>query len=811
MWQNTMKKRNHSESTTKAGVILAGLAACASPALMQTVGAQQAAASTEPAGGLQEIIVTAQKRAQNSQDIGIALSAVTGEQLAALGAVTASDITKTMPAVVLTQPNGPSSFSLSIRGVTQNDFADHQESPAAIYVDDVYVSQMAGLAFTMFDMERVEVLRGPQGTLFGRNATGGLANFLTRRPTDVYSGFAEGTFGSHNLTHIEGAVSGPLWDGADGRFSFQSNHYDPLFRNISGGAPDAENGNDWSIRGQLLLKDVAGGQLLFIARASREDVHAGSWEEYATNPGANGFDTLLGPNQNAYGTCNGCNASGLTNSGPFVIRDNRAGFARLKTDGLSGKYTATVSGATLTVIADYAALRKDYQEDSDASPFTIFQFFNGSDVQQQSLEARLNAGDQRLNWTAGLYGLRIDGKYFEGWEGPAFFGAQEFNTPTNPNAAYANFDGAAGPWPYGSFPFYTGAPEAPNGGLPATRAPYTLLTKSYAAFGQLEYRMTDLIGFTLGARYTKDQKDYNYTWFPFEYFPQSLTGQTLALTRPGNVTLNVYDASRSDNLWSGKAQVDFHLMPDFLAYLSYNRGVKGGGFSAPLFPATINDLSTLTFKPETLTSYEIGFKSEYLKHTLRINGAAYYYDYHDYQALIYTLGLEQLIVNADATHKGAEGELEWAPNEAWDLGIGISYVAAIVNNVAGRCCTAQGAPVFGNFVPGNAPRWSGNAMVRYTVPVGAGHLALQVDGNYLSRFWFNLSDAPAVEQPPFGIANARVKYTPASGKVEVGVAVENIADKHYGVMGFDNTSINGLAQVYPGMPRWYKAHVSYRF
>jgi len=186
---------------------------------------------------------------------------------------------------------------------------------------------MAGLAFTMFDMERVEVLRGPQGTLFGRNATGGLANFLTRRPTDVYSGFAEVTFGSHNLTHIEGAVSGPLWEGADGRFSFQSNHYDPLFRNISGGAPDAENGNDWSVRGQLLLKDVAGGQLLFIARASREDVHAGSWEEYATNPGANGFDTLLGPNQNAYGTCNGCNASGLTNSGPFVIRDNRAGFA----------------------------------------------------------------------------------------------------------------------------------------------------------------------------------------------------------------------------------------------------------------------------------------------------------------------------------------------------------------------------------------------------------------------------------------------------------------------------------------------------
>lgn len=805
-----MTKHDCPKPTTK-GFILAVLMACMAPALGQRAIAQQATATEEPAGGLQEVIVTAQKRAQNSQDIGIALSAVSGDQLAALGAVSASDITKTMPAVVLTQPNGPSSFSLSIRGVTQNDFADHQESPAAIYVDDVYVSQMAGLAFTMFDMDRVEVLRGPQGTLFGRNATGGLANFVTRRPTDDYSGFADITIGSHNLMHIEGAVNGQLWQDIDARFSFQSNHYDPLFHNVSGGAPDAENGNDWSIRGQLLFKDVGGGSLLFIARGSREDVHAGSWEEYATNPGANGYDTLLGPNQNAYGTCNGCNASGLTNSGPFVIRDNQAGFARLKTEGVTGKYTADLSGATLTVIADYSGLRKDYQEDSDASPFTVFQFFNGSDVNQQSLEARINGGDQRLNWTAGLYGLRIDGKYFEGWQGPAFFGAEEFNTPTNPNAAYSAFDGAAGPWPYGNFPFYTGAPEAPNGALPATRAPYSLLTKSYAGFGQVEYRMTDLLGFTLGARFTKDQKDYNYTWYPYEYFPQSLTGQTVLLTRPSSALLNVYDASRSDNLWSGKAQVDFHLAQDFLAYVSYNRGVKGGGFSAPLFPATINDLATLTFKPETLTSYEVGFKSEYLNHSLRFNGAAYYYDYHDYQALIYTLGLEQLILNANATHKGAETEIEWAPNEAWDIGLGVSYVDAMVNGVPGRCCTAQGTPVIGDFVPGNAPRWSGNAMVRYTLPLGPGHLALQADGNYLSRFWFNLGDAPAVEQPPFGIVNARMNYTPTGSKIEVGISVENIANKHYGVMGFDNTSINGLAQVYPGMPRWFKAHVRYKF
>ncbi len=136
-------------------------------AVLAIAGLSVHAQTTSSSGALEEIVVTAQKREQNSQDIGISLSAITGTDLNSLGAAAATDITKSMPAVVLTQPNGPSSFSLAIRGVTQNDFADHQESPAAIYVDDVYVSQMAGLAFSLFDIDRVEVLRGPQGTLFG--------------------------------------------------------------------------------------------------------------------------------------------------------------------------------------------------------------------------------------------------------------------------------------------------------------------------------------------------------------------------------------------------------------------------------------------------------------------------------------------------------------------------------------------------------------------------------------------------------------------------------------------------------------------
>ena len=790
-----MKKRIHALSKLQTTLSVAALAAAALLGLQQGAWAQQPAASS---GGLEEVVVTAQRREQNEQEIGISLSAVTGAELADLGVVAATDITKSMPAVVLTQPNGPSSFSLAIRGVVQNDFADHQESPAAIYVDDVYVSQMIGLAFSAFDIDRVEVLRGPQGTLFGRNATGGLAHFISHRPTDETSGYLDVTFGERNLTRVEGAFGGALTDGIDGRISFQSNHYDPLFKNTMGPASDAENGNDWALRGQLLFKLPGSSQLLLLGRFSRTDVHAGSWEERATENVAPGIDVYLPANDNHYGTCPGCNASGLPNSGPFVIRDNISGFTRLKGSGLTAKYTSDFGGGTtLTVVGDYTSLRKDYQEDSDASLDTLFEFFNGSKVDQESLEARLNGGDKTINWTAGVYGLRINGDYYEGWLGPEFFTAAQF-----PNG-----------WPFGNPPYWHDPAgrdtvvDPGTGAYPATRSPYSLKTTSYAAFGQVEDRFTDLIGVTLGARITEDKKDYLFSWYPYEYFPGSPSSGPVILTRLSGLPLtDDYAASRSDTLFTGKAQVDFHISKDFLAYAGVNRGVKGGGYTAPLFPLFINDISKMSFSPEKLTSYEVGFKSEYFDHRLRVNGAAYYYDYKDYQALIYTISLEQLIVNADARHVGGELEAEWAPNESWRFGLGTAYVDAVVKNVDTR-----GTGVPGDYTPGNAPRWTANALARYTFPLGGGHVALQVDANYLSRFWFNLSDLPIVEQPAYGIANVRANYTTASGKMEIGASLENLADKHYGTMGFDNTSINGLAQLYPGMPRWFKVHVNYKF
>jgi iron complex outermembrane receptor protein len=765
--------------------------AAAAAALTTVLAAPTFAEDTS--GGLAEIIVTAQKRSQNAQDVGISISAVSGNDLVALGATAATDITKSMPAVVLTQPNGPSSFSLSIRGVTQNDFADHQESPAAVYVDDAYVSQMAGLAFQLFDIDRVEVLRGPQGTLFGRNATGGLAHFVSRRPSDETSGYLDVTVGERNLTRLEGAVGGKLFDGVDGRIAFESNHYDPLVKNLTGG-PGLENGNDWAFRGQLLFKLSDAAKLLVIGRLGREDVRAGAWESTTTKPDPNtpGSSVFVGPNENYWGTCPGCNATGYPSSGPFAVFDNYTGFARLRTRGLTAEYTQDLGFATLTAIADYQKITKDYAEDSDANPVTWFQFFNGSNVSQGSAEARLNGSSGTINWTAGLYALKIDGNYYEGWTGPFFWSAAEF-----PNG-----------WTAPTVP-------AADGSVPITQIPYSLTTKSSAAFAQIEDRVTDLIGVTAGARFSTDKKDYSYSWYPALVNNTNPSSPVTVLTQPpvgeGLPYLSSYTGSLDDHFWSGKLQLDLHVAQDALVYASVNRGVKGGGFNAPLFPETIFDSSILRIKPETLTSYEVGFKSMFFDRRARLNGAVYYYDYKDFQALTFiqiqgAASPSQAIRNANARHEGGELEFEVTPVDALRIGLGVAYVDAIVKNV-----DARGTGVLADYVPGNAPRWSGNAMIRYTWPVGSGHLAAQADGNFLSKFWFNIADTPVVMQGGYGLANLRLNYTTASEKVEVGASLENVANKHYAVMAFDNTGVNGLAQTYPGMPRWGKLHVLYHF
>ena len=267
------------------------------------------------------------------------------------------------------QPNGPSNYALAIRGVAQNDFISNQESPVSIYVDETYISQMSGAGFLLFDMERVEILRGPQGTLFGRNATGGLAHFVTRKPTQELDGYGQVTVGSYNQVKFQGAVGGGLNDALAARLSVATHHNDGYIENRVLD-DDINNANDYAARLQLLFTPSDDVSLLFNARGALQQIRTGGPFENVSSRDTDG-DGLgeLTPqltNINGYRDDDG---------DVFAGDYDKFGHQDMESYGLSGTLKWQVSDdKAVTYIIDYQSIERDYTEDSDASPFARFQF-----------------------------------------------------------------------------------------------------------------------------------------------------------------------------------------------------------------------------------------------------------------------------------------------------------------------------------------------------------------------------------------------------------------------------------------------------
>ena len=276
---------------------------------------------------IEEIVVTAQKREQNAQDVGIAISALTGEQMRQLGYGSAQQVTAMAPGVQTVQPNGEANYAIAMRGVASSDFTTNVESPVAVYLDEVYISQMSGTGFMLFDMERVEMLRGPQGTLYGRNATGGLAHFVTVKPSQEASGYGQFTVGRYDQIKFEGAVGGPLSDTVSARLSLSTHNNDGYVKNRLLDKR-LNNADDSAVRGQLLFEPTDSFSLLFNARRSEQDIDTGFFEHVTAN-----VEGMLTPNEvnEVLGY--------IDNDGDVYEGDyDRDGHNKLETEG----YTATL-------------------------------------------------------------------------------------------------------------------------------------------------------------------------------------------------------------------------------------------------------------------------------------------------------------------------------------------------------------------------------------------------------------------------------------------------------------------------------------
>jgi iron complex outermembrane receptor protein len=405
---------------------------------------------------LEEVTVTAQKREQSLQDVGISVTAYSGEQLRTLGFNNAVDVVVQTPGLQVSGAGGGTTNSFSIRGVSQNDFASSQESAVAVYLNDAYIALNSVVNFSLFDIERVEVLRGPQGTLFGRNATGGLVHYITEKPSQEFSGFIDIELGEDGRRRVEGAIGGAISENVSGRLSGIYKANSGLISNDIG--PDLMEEDDYSIRAQLLFEpDEDLSVLLSIQYAEEDDVKGGYSHVVA-------FDGQASSDSTATDYFGYRDADG----DPFTASNDFDNYKVAEVLDVSAKIDWALGRYTLTSVTNLQNIEDGYGEDADVSPVDVYNFEKNNDVDQISQELRLGWEGENYNAVLGFYFLEIDGFYNTDQTGDVFFG-----------------------------------------GLTET-ASADQETTTWAVFGQTEIDLTNQLSATLGIRYNKDEKEFLY-------------------------------------------------------------------------------------------------------------------------------------------------------------------------------------------------------------------------------------------------------------------------------------------------------------
>lgn len=720
---------------------------------------------------LEEVIVTAQKREQSLQDVGISVTAFSGDQLSELGYTNPIDLASQTPGLAFTQEHPGANTALAIRGISQRDFADHHEPPVAMYVDGAYVASPGAVHTQMYDVERVEILRGPQGTLFGRNSTGGLLHLVTKKPTEDFDLYGEVTYAEYDQIKFEGALGGAITDRLLGRLSVASNHHDGWLENRIG--EDLLDAGSYSARGQLLLKMTENTELILKIAHTEDDGLGGSYTHTPNAFGADGLGFRVGRNElatyfdfanNPFQTCAGCDGYFYREPDEDVRTGsfNETGDYDRGMTRIHGTLTMDIGAMILTSVSDYMVMNKALVEDIDGSPNPSIDFFYDQDFTQFSQELRLNGETDRLTWIAGLYYMDIDVDTASGI----------------PNFNIAPFLGL---------------------NFPGVVVPFTTTftaetdTESWAIFGHLEYAINEQWSVIAALRYTEDDKQANYTLqdtnFPVPIF-QQFNSQTAPNSKLG-----------FENI-SAKLQLDWKPNDSTLLYASYTRGHKAGSFNYPFIgPVNFGDMS---HDEEEVDSFELGYKGRLLGGRVRLNANAFYYDYKDYQASFF-VNFANIVGNVDAEIYGTEIELTMQVTDQLELLLGTSLLDAKSKDVGMPDGSIQDRGM------ASAPDLTVNGLARYTIPLAnGGSIALQMDFNYSDDFCFSVVCNPSEQEDSYVVGNARVSYTTADERWRVSAFVRNLNDAEYRVYAVESAFATLMTSMY-NSPRWFGGTVSYHW
>jgi iron complex outermembrane receptor protein len=710
------------------------------------------------------ITVTAQRREQNQQDVGIAITALSGNQLQDLGYSSAQDVAAFAPGVVAVQPNGEGSYSFAIRGVANNDLSTNIESPVAVYVDEMYISQMAATGFLLFDIDSVEILRGPQGTLFGRNATGGLVHYLTTKPGEDFEGYGQVEIAEYGVTKMQGAVNLPLTDNLYARVSAANNQGTGYVTNRMHPELKLNNTNDYAGRLQLLWDATDDLSVLLNVRQGGQEIRTGFFEYISAVNGGGEF-TPGAPNPLFGGYID-------EDGDPYAGDYDFQGHNISELFGASATVKWNFGDWQFTSLTDFQSTFRDYIEDTDASPTNYYNYFQTNDAEQFTQEFRLTGDLGPVRTVVGAYYLTLESQDSTG--------------------------GIA----WGSYGYTGGDPTAANG----DRTPSASEVNSISLYGQGEYAITDSLTLIGGLRVMQDKKDFVAAREDVHFDDLATSGLDYRTTVIS--TLSTFDPEeKEDNLWSARLQLNWEPTDDLLTYVSFNRGIKSSGFSQPPFDPNSDllvDPEYLSYDPETLYAYEVGAKWTLLDGLARINSAIYYYDYKDYQAYTnFPGGLGSATVNAQGKNMGFETEIMASPLDGLDLVLGVGYGDIEVTEVIGF----EGMTL----TSVSSPEWKANALARYEFPIGEASIALQADASYQSEHYFSLDVTPATTEDGYTLANFSATYYPPEGNWEVTAFVDNAFDETYKTMTFDLSDWIGMVEDYYGDPRWAGVRLNYNF
>ena len=791
--------------------------------------ADQAATAAVEDQGNAEIVVTAQFREQRLQDTPIAITAVNSAMLEARSQTNLTQVADQAPNVQI-KPQGASfgpSISASIRGIGQADFNPAYEPGVGIYIDDVYYPQLTGAVFDLLDLDRVEILRGPQGTLAGRNSIGGAIKMYSKKPTGETGGYVEAQYGIRQRLGLRASADFKLTDTLFGRISGVFKRQDGYVDRIDYGCANPGSGiAPVQPAGKCKISELGGvgyqavrGILRYAPNDDFEITVSGDYthdehtiagevllEAALDNPNTNAAPGI--PYDKRFICGRFCNY--LTTGQPAAVFQGIAvppggqpiaatsGSDKSVYDGwgFSGNMHYQLSDMlALDSITGYRKFDAQFDSDDDISPANIG--FGQNDLSNWSFSQELRLGAK----IGDAINLTVGGYYFK------------------QRTTYNSYQDIR----------YVAAPIGPGGSLVGIYPlqfvqPDVIKADAKAVFGHANWEITDGLNLSGGLRYTKETKDYNY----FRLNPDGTVNgyldpngaaygigyvgpDTADADRDGDRTetvsaLSGARASYSKGRVDWRVSVDYRVSPALLVYGTVSTGFKGGGTN----PRPFNAGQVRTFDPETLVAYELGFKSDFLDRKLRVNVSAFINDYKDIQLPILACPDSPcaLPVNGgNGKYKGVEVELYARPVENLTIDASLSYLHFKYDSIQ----TGVGGPsnLAGPQIddPSTAPEWKWSAGVQYEIPLGTiGSLTPRFDAAYQDELYTGPTTVNGARVrtfiPSYTLANARLTWRNADADLDVSLEVTNLFDKYYFYNVFDLRGAGaGFKKGQPGRPR----------